>query len=232
MSPSVANTSVGSDTSDAANRQTNGDTNGGALKNNAAPGSVKTHHNSTESMSDNDQAVRDIRKLVIDCCRQNISGHGGSAIGMAPLAVALWAYTMRYSPSNPDWYDRDRFVFSNGHAGILLYVMMYLTGHESMTMQDLKLYVDPQKFDHKTKSAITTNAHCHPEREVPGIEITTGPLGQGIANAVGLAIASKQQGALFNKEGSEIMSSRIYCATGDACLQEGVALEAISIAGQ
>lgn len=228
MSPSVTDTSAGSNTSDVSSHKVNGE----PLKNNAPPGSVATHGNPNESLSDNDQAVRDIRKLVIDCCRQNISGHGGSAIGMAPLAVALWAYTMRFSPSDTEWYDRDRFVFSNGHAGILLYVMMYLTGHESMSMKDLKLYVDPQPFDHKTKTANTTNAHCHPEREVAGIEITTGPLGQGIANAVGLAIAGKQQAALFNKDGSQIISSRIYCATGDACLQEGVALEAISVAGQ
>lgn len=118
-------------------------------------------------------------------------------------------------PSRPDWNGRDRFVMSNGHAGILQYVMLYLTGYKSMTMKDLKLYVDPKHFDKATGTVVSTNAHCHPEREVGGIEITPG---QGIVNAVGMAIASKQQAALFNMERHEIISGRVFCITGDACL--------------
>jgi dihydroxyacetone synthase len=172
-----------------------------------------------------EQAVIEVRKLVIDCCRQNGGGHGGSAIGMAPLAVALWKYVMRYSASNPDWFDRDRFIMSNGHAGILLYIMLHLVGYDEMTMDDLKGYCDP-KLD-----GFTTICHGHPEIEIPGVEVTTGPLGQGIANAVGMAIASKNLGASFNRPDIQIIQSHIYCTTGDACLQEGVALESISLAG-
>ena len=182
------------------------------------------------SLSNNDQAVKDLRKLIIDCCRQNCGGHGGSAIGMVPLAVALWRHTMRFNPSNPDWFNRDRFVLSNGHVAILLYVMLYATGYPSMSLDELKLYASA-KTPGKDGQWKSTLCHGHPEREVPGVEVTTGPLGQGIANAVGLAIASKNLGAQFNKDGYDIISSKVYCTTGDGCLQEGVAQEAMAIAG-
>ncbi|KIW46677.1 uncharacterized protein PV06_02328 [Exophiala oligosperma] len=180
---------------------------------------------------DDQQAVREIRKLIIDCCRQHGGGHGGSAIGMAPLAVALWRHTMRYNPRNPAWFDRDRFVLSNGHAAILLYTMLHVTGYSDMTIDQLKLYASAKEVDPETGLWTETLCHGHPEIEVPGVEVTTGPLGQGIANAVGLAIASKHLAATFNRQGHEIVTSRVFCTTGDGCIQEGVAQEAIAIAG-
>jgi dihydroxyacetone synthase len=186
---------------------------------------------STKTLSDDQQAVLEIRKLIIDCCRQNGGGHGGSAIGMAPLAVALWKHTMRYNPHNPYWFDRDRFVLSNGHAAILLYTMLHITGYENWTIDELKQYAGAKAVNKETGKWKSTIAHGHPEIEVPGVEVTTGPLGQGIANAVGLAIASKHHAATFNKDGHDIVSSRIYCTTGDGCIQEGVAQEALALAG-
>lgn len=184
------------------------------------------------AVSDDQQAVREIRKLIIDCCRQNGGGHGGSAIGMAPLAVALWRHTMRYNPRNPNWFDRDRFVISNGHAAILLYTMLHVAGYEDMTIDELKMYGSPKAVDKSTGKWKSTICHGHPEIEIPGVEVTTGPLGQGVANAVGLAIASKHHAAIFNKDGHDMIASRIYCTTGDGCIQEGVALEAMAIAGR
>ncbi|OAL28170.1 hypothetical protein AYO20_09589 [Fonsecaea nubica] len=194
-------------------------------KSHAVVNGVASSHEYTQD----ELVVRDIRKLVIDCCRQNGGGHGGSAIGMAPLAVALWGHAMRYNPKNPFWFDRDRFVLSNGHAAILLYVMLHVTGYAHMTMDELKLYASAKGL--KDGKWQTTLCHAHPENEVPGVEVTTGPLGQGIANAVGLAIASKHMAARYNRDGFEITTSRIYVTSGDGCLQEGVAQEALALAG-
>ncbi|PMD37502.1 hypothetical protein L207DRAFT_492956 [Hyaloscypha variabilis F] len=202
------------------NGHTNGHTNGAKLVNGAS------------SSYGDGQAVNEIRKFVIDICRQNGGGHGGSAIGMAPLAVALWRHTMRYNPSNPNWFDRDRFVLSNGHAAMLLYAMLHITGYKDMTHDEIKMYADAKAVDKATGKWKSTICHGHPEREVPGVEVTTGPLGQGIANAVGLAIVSKHYAATFNKEDHQLIASRIYCTTGDGCIQEGVALEAMAIAGR
>ncbi|KAJ6073383.1 hypothetical protein N7467_011468 [Penicillium canescens] len=177
------------------------------------------------NMSDDDLAVLTLRNLIFDICNQNGGGHGGSAIGMAAIGVALWKYVMRYNPSNPDWFNRDRFVLSNGHCAMFLYALNYLTGYDAWTMDELKGYGSAKE------NGYTTLAHGHPEIECPGVEVTTGPLGQGIANAVGLAIASKNLAAQFNKPGHELVNSRIYCMTGDGCLMEGVALEAIALAG-
>ncbi|KAK9427706.1 Transketolase, thiamine diphosphate binding domain-containing protein [Lipomyces doorenjongii] len=179
---------------------------------------------STTAQAD-DIAVREVRKLVLDCCRQHGGGHGGSAIGMAPLAVALWKYVMRYNSSSPNWFDRDRFVLSNGHAAILLYSMLHVTGHANFTMENMKGYGSPKWKGYET------SCFAHPEIEFDGIEITTGPLGQGIANSVGMAIASKQLAATYNKPGFPLIQSKIYCATGDGCLMEGVAIEAMAVAG-
>ncbi|KAK9446840.1 Transketolase, thiamine diphosphate binding domain-containing protein [Limtongia smithiae] len=170
-------------------------------------------------------AVRELRKLVIDCCRQNGGGHGGSAVGMAPLAVALWKHILRYNPAAPNWIDRDRFVLSNGHAAILLYAVLHVTGYKKFTMEELRGYAAP-KEDNKEYVCF-----AHPEIEFDGVEVTTGPLGQGIANAVGMAIANKQLAATYNKPGYELFQGKIFCSTGDGCLQEGVAAEAMAIAG-
>ncbi|KAL2847793.1 Transketolase, thiamine diphosphate binding domain-containing protein [Aspergillus pseudoustus] len=179
----------------------------------------------SKALSDDAFAVLTLRNLIFDICNQNGGGHGGSAIGMAAIGVALWKYIMRYNPSNPEWFDRDRFVLSNGHCAMFLYAMNHLTGYDAWTMDELKGYAGPKLNGH------TTIAHGHPEIECPGIEVTTGPLGQGIANAVGLAIASKNLAAWFNEPGFEVVGSRIWCMTGDGCLMEGVAMEAISLAG-
>ncbi|PON22146.1 hypothetical protein TGAM01_v209020 [Trichoderma gamsii] len=184
------------------------------------------------ALSDDENAVREIRKFLIDIVRQNGGGHGGSAIGMAPLGVALWRHTMRYNPLNADWFDRDRLVLSNGHAAMFIYTMMHVTGYPGMTLDEVKLYASPKAVDVKTGTWKSTICHGHPEIQVPGVEVTTGPLGQGIANAVGLAIASKHYAATFNHDGHNNISSRIYCITGDGCLQEGVAQEAMAIAGR
>ncbi|KAJ4243827.1 hypothetical protein NW762_014705 [Fusarium torreyae] len=187
-----------------------------ASKVNGAPKPITT---------DDQAAVLAIRNLVLDICAQNGGGHGGSALGMAAIGVALWKYVMRYNPADPDWIDRDRFVLSNGHASMFLYVMNYLTGYDAWSVDELKGYGSAKE------NGFHTLSHAHPEIQVPGIEVTTGPLGQGIANAVGLAIASKNMAANFNKSDCDLIQSTVWCMTGDGCLMEGVALEAISLAG-
>lgn len=129
---------------------------------------------------------------------------------------------MAYSPNHPTWFNRDRFVLSNGHTCLFQYTFLHLTGYRVMTLDQLKSY-------HSARE--DSFAPGHPEIEHEGIEVTTGPLGQGVANAVGLAIASKHLGATYNRPGHEVVSNHTWCMVGDACLQEGVALEAISLAG-
>ncbi|PLB50108.1 putative transketolase [Aspergillus steynii IBT 23096] len=171
------------------------------------------------------RSIEVIRGLVLDCCQQWGTGHGGSALGMAAIAQTLWRHILRYDPAHPDWFDRDRFVLSNGHVGILQYILLHLSGYEKWTMQQLKGYCHPTALD------FTSMTKTHPEIEFDGLDMSTGPLGQGIANAVGMAIANMNLRATFNTDQSEIILGRVYCSTGDACLQEGVALEAISLAG-
>lgn len=198
-----------------------------------------------EHLDDDDQAVLALRNFIFDICNQNGGGHGGSAIGMAAIGVALYKYVMRYNPSNPEWFDRDRFVLSNGaflnnrtkifhllmlnmvlgHTAMFLYALNHLVGYDAWTMDHIKGYGSAKL------NGYTTLCHAHPEVEEPAIEVTTGPLGQGIANAVGLAIASKNLAARYNQPGFDVVSSRMYCLTGDGCLMEGVALEAMSLAG-
>lgn len=141
---------------------------------------------------------------------------------MIAIGIALWKYTMRYSPRNPQYFNRDRFVLSNGHTSLLQYIFLHVTGYEHMTMDQLRSYHSYQY-----------NSLCpsHPEIHIDGIEVTTGHLGQGIANAVGLAMASKNLAATYNQPGLDVISSTTWCMVGDACLQEGVALEAIQLAG-
>lgn len=141
---------------------------------------------------------------------------------MAAIGVALWKYTMKYAPHSPDWFNRDRFVLSNGHTCLFQYSFLHLSGYRAMTWEQLQSY-------HSNRD----DALCpgHPEIEHEGIELTTGPLGQGVANAVGLAMATKHLGETYNRPGYEVVNNHTWCMVGDACLQEGVALEAISLAG-
>ncbi|PYH85766.1 hypothetical protein BO82DRAFT_389380 [Aspergillus uvarum CBS 121591] len=171
---------------------------------------------------DHDQVLKTFRLLIADLCQQFGGGHPGGAIGMAAIGVALWRYVMRYAPHTPDYFNRDRFVLSNGHTCLFQYTFLHLTGYKDMTFDQLKSY-------HSDR----VDALCpgHPEIEHEGIEVTTGPLGQGIANAVGLAMATKNLAAKFNRPGYDVVSNHTWCMIGDACLQEGVGLEAISFAG-
>ncbi|EXJ93372.1 transketolase [Capronia coronata CBS 617.96] len=172
--------------------------------------------------AEHDLVLRTFRLLIADLCQQFKGGHPGGAIGMAAIGVALWKYVMRYSPRHPDFFNRDRFVLSNGHTCLFQYTFLHLTGYEAMTLDQLKSY-------HSSRE----DALCpgHPEIEHEGIEVTTGPLGQGISNAVGMAMATKHLAAEFNRPGHDLVTNHTWCMIGDACLQEGVALEAISLAG-
>ncbi|PWY77683.1 transketolase [Aspergillus eucalypticola CBS 122712] len=173
---------------------------------------------------DHDHVLKSFRLLISDLCQQFGGGHPGydGAIGMAAIGVALWRYVMRYAPHTPDYFNRDRFILSNGHTCLFQYAFLHLTGYKAMTFEQLKSY-------HSDR----VDALCpgHPEIEHEGIEVTTGPLGQGIANAVGLAMATKNLAANFNRPGYDVVSNHTWCMIGDACLQEGVGLEAISFAG-
>ncbi|OJJ33568.1 hypothetical protein ASPWEDRAFT_160426 [Aspergillus wentii DTO 134E9] len=169
------------------------------------------------------QRVMDVfRAFIADICQQYGEGHAGSPMGMAAIGIALYKYVMKYSPHNCDYFNRDRLVLSNGHACLWQYLFMHLVGVRSMTLDQLKSY-------HSTR----TDSVCpgHPEIEHEGIEVTTGPLGQGLANAVGLAMATKNLAATYNKPGNEVVNNMTWCMVGDACLQEGVGLEALSLAG-
>lgn len=171
-------------------------------------------------MSNIDQlAVNTIRLLAVDAVAAANSGHPGAPLGLAPAAHAVWK-KMKFNPKNPDWINRDRFVLSNGHACALLYSLLVLYGYD-LSLDDLKQF---RQLNSKTPG--------HPEAaEIPGVEVTTGPLGQGISMAVGLALAQKQFAATYNKPDFTISDSYVYTFLGDGCLQEGVASEASSLAG-
>ncbi|SPO05031.1 related to TRANSKETOLASE [Cephalotrichum gorgonifer] len=175
-----------------------------------------------ESPEKHDRVLAVFRAFIADLCQQFNGGHPGSAMGMAAIGIALYKYVMRYSPKNCNYFNRDRFVLSNGHACLWQYLFMHLVGVKSMTLQQLKSY-------HSSR----TDSICpgHPEIENEGVEVTTGPLGQGVANAVGLAMATKNLAAMYNKPGCEVVNNMTWCMIGDACLQEGVGLEAVSLAG-
>ena len=138
---------------------------------------------------------------------------------MAPTMVALWRHILRFDPALPDWFARDRFVMSNGHVAILQYIVLHLSGYKVWTMEQLKGYVHP------TAMNFTNMAKTHPEIEFDGIDISTGPLGQGIGNAVGMAMANMNLRSTYNRDGFEVVQGTVYCTVGDACLQEGVAME-------
>ena len=165
--------------------------------------------------------INSIRFLAIDAVEKAKSGHPGLPMGAAPMAYVLWDQIMRYNPKNPGWFNRDRFILSAGHGCMLQYAMLYLTGYDSVSLDDIKQF--------RQWGSVTPG---HPENfETPGVEVTTGPLGQGIANGVGLAMAEAHLAAKFNKPDATIVDHYTYVILGDGCNQEGVSGEACSLAG-
>ena len=166
------------------------------------------------------RCINTIRVLAADAVQKANSGHPGAPMGMAPMAYALWQKEMRHSPRNPKWPNRDRFVLSSGHASALLYTLLHLYGY-GLTMDDLKAF---RQWGSKTPG--------HPEYgHTVGVETTTGPLGQGVANAVGFAMAEAHLAAKFNRPGFPIVDHYTYAICGDGCMMEGIASEAASLAG-
>ncbi|WP_187380173.1 transketolase [Vibrio mimicus] len=171
-------------------------------------------------MSSRKQLANAIRALSMDGVQKANSGHPGAPMGMADIAEVLWRSHLNHNPQNPNWADRDRFVLSNGHGSMLIYSLLHLSGYE-LSIDDLKNF---RQLHSKTPG--------HPEYGyAPGIETTTGPLGQGITNAVGMAIAEKALAAQFNKPGHDIVDHFTYVFMGDGCLMEGISHEACSLAG-
>ena len=161
-----------------------------------------------------------IRALAMDAVQAANSGHPGAPMGMAEMAVALWGRHLRHDPATPRWADRDRFVLSNGHASMLLYALLHLTGY-ALPVDELKAF---RQLGSRTPG--------HPEVDLtPGVETTTGPLGQGIANAVGMALAEKLLAAEFNRPGHQIVDHRTWVFLGDGCMMEGLSHEACALAG-
>ena len=162
-----------------------------------------------------------IRILTMDAVQACNSGHPGAPMGMAEMGVALWTRHLRHNPADPRWANRDRFVLSNGHASMLLYSVLHLTGYD-LSLDDIKNF--RQLGARKTAG--------HPEYgHTPGVETTTGPIGQGLANAVGLALAEKLLAIEFNREGLAIVDHHTYAFVGDGCLMEGISHEVCSLAG-
>ena len=161
-----------------------------------------------------------IRALAMDAVQKANSGHPGMPMGMAEIAEVLWIHHLRHNPVNPKWMDRDRFVLSNGHGSMLIYALLHLTGYD-LPMEEIKRF---RQLHSKTPG--------HPEYGyTPGVETTTGPLGQGLANAVGMALAEKILAADFNRPGFDIVNHYTYVFVGDGCLMEGISHEACSLAG-
>ena len=175
---------------------------------------------STPVTPDTSAMANAIRALAMDAVQQANSGHPGAPMGMAEMAVALWKRHLRHNPANPNWPDRDRFVLSNGHGSMLIYALLHLTGYD-LPIAELKAF---RQMHSKTPG--------HPEVGItPGVETTTGPLGQGITNAVGLALAEKQLAKEFNRDGHAIVDHHTYAFLGDGCLMEGISHEACALAG-
>ncbi|PUE44226.1 transketolase [Limnohabitans sp. 2KL-51] len=171
-------------------------------------------------MANQQQMANAIRALAMDAVQQANSGHPGAPMGMADMAVALWGDHLQHNPKNPHWANRDRFVLSNGHGSMLIYSVLHLTGYK-LPIEELKNF--------RTLHSKTAG---HPEVGVtPGVETTTGPLGQGITNAVGMALAEKLLAAEFNQDGHKIVSHHTYVFLGDGCLMEGISHEAVALAG-
>lgn len=167
-----------------------------------------------------EQRINAIRFLAVDAVQKANSGHPGMPMGAAAMAYTLWTRHLRFNPKDPHWLNRDRFVLSAGHGSMLLYALLYLTGYD-VTLDDIKNF---RQLGSKTPG--------HPEAErTPGVEATTGPLGQGIANALGMAVAEAHLGAVYNRDDAAIVDHFTYCICGDGDLMEGISQEAISLAG-
>jgi transketolase len=161
-----------------------------------------------------------IRALAMDAVQQANSGHPGAPMGMADIAVALWDRHLKFNPQNPHWADRDRFVLSNGHGSMLQYALLHLSGYD-LAMSELRNF-----------RQLHSQTPGHPEVDVtPGVETTTGPLGQGLGNAVGMALAEKLLAAEFNRPGHALVDHHTYVFMGDGCLMEGISHEVCALAG-
>src|SRR6059036_3452149 len=174
----------------------------------------------TDTRALEELSINTIRTLAMDAVQHANSGHPGAPMGLAPLAYVLYTRIMRHNPSDPDWVDRDRYVLSAGHASMLLYSMLYLTGYP-LTLEDLKNF-----------RQVGSPTAGHPERKYsPGIEATTGPLGQGIAMAAGMALGERMLAARFNDGENDIVGNHTFTIASDGDMQEGVQAEAASLAG-
>ncbi|WP_440223008.1 transketolase [Dokdonella sp. MW10] len=174
----------------------------------------------TSALPDRAPLAHAIRFLAADAVQAARSGHPGAPLGMAEIAVALWTRHLRHNPAHPGWADRDRFVLSNGHASMLLYALLHLTGYD-LPVEELRRF-----------RQLHSQAPGHPEWSVtPGVETTTGPLGQGLANAVGMALAEALLAREFNRDGHAVVDHRTWVFVGDGCLMEGLSQEVISLAG-
>src|SRR5712692_292356 len=177
-------------------------------------------------------SINTIRTLSIDAVQKANSGHPGAPMGLAPVAYCLWQQFLRYDPANPVWPDRDRFILSNGHASMLLYSMLYLSGVKAASEYEILDQPAISLDDIKRFRQLGSRTPGHPEyRITPGAETTTGPLGQGIGNSVGMAIAGKWLEAHYNRPGFEIFGHNVYAICGDGDMMEGVGSEAASLAG-
>ena len=171
-------------------------------------------------MNKEQMVVNAIRILSAEAVQKAKSGHPGMPMGAAAMAYAVWGRAMTHNPANPKFVNRDRFVLSSGHGSMLIYSLLHLFGY-GLTIDDLKSF---RQFGSKTPG--------HPEyKHTVGVETTTGPLGQGIANAVGMAMAEKHLAAKFNREGFPVVDHYTYCILGDGCMMEGISHEACSLAG-
>jgi len=184
-----------------------------------APRSAPSSPPAGSGQSLEDLCINAIRVLAMDAVQKADSGHPGTPMALAPLAYVLWTQHLRYNPADPNWLNRDRFVLSAGHASMLLYSVLYLTGYE-LTLDDLKQF---RQWESKTPG--------HPEYgDTPGVETTTGPLGQGVGNAVGMAVGAAHMAAVFNRD-QKIFDHYVYFIASDGDMMEGVSHEAGSFAG-
>ena len=171
-----------------------------------------------KSLEELKQMATAVRVLSVDMVAKANSGHPGLPLGFADVATVLFSEVLKYNAKSPKWFDRDRFILSAGHGSALLYSLLYLTGYNDINIEDIKNF---RQFKSKTAG--------HPEYGyLQGIETTTGPLGQGVANAVGMAIAEKMMNARY---GDDLVDHKVYCMVGDGCLMEGISYEALNIAG-